>query len=225
MFFILVPAFVPWLFIVASQSVHRQCFYCAVISYPSVMLLVHLLGVSLLLLLRSILFMKKLSLIFLIGIAFILATFKARAQVKSKSFGFVLKRLLSHNVPEIPVSTVAALPGAYTFLDAREYDEFSVSHLPSAIHVGYKDFKVDSLKNIIRNKPVIVYCSIGKRSEDITGILIKQGYTKVYNLYGGIFEWVNQGHAVYDLQNKQTTNVHAYNWLWGRFLDKGNKVF
>lgn len=169
--------------------------------------------------------MKKFSTIFFICLMFILFAIVAKAQVKSKPLGFVLKRLLSHNVPEISVARAAASPGSYTFIDSREYDEYSVSHLPEAIYSGYKDFKMDALKDVRKDRPLIVYCSIGKRSEDITGKLIKQGYTNVYNLYGGIFEWVNEGYPVYDHQNKRTQNVHAYNWLWGRFLQKGNKVY
>ena len=72
---------------------------------------------------------------------------------------------------------------------------------------------------------VIVYCSIGKRSEDVTLKLKKAGYTNVKNLYGGIFEWVNQGHPVYNNNNIVTDSVHAYGNFWGKWLDKGVKVY
>ena len=55
--------------------------------------------------------------------------------------------------------------------------------------------------------------------------LQKEGFTNVHNLYGGIFEWVNQGHAVYDLNNKPVNKVHGYSRLWGRFVDRGEKVY
>ena len=47
---------------------------------------------------------------------------------------------------------------------------------------------------IIRTRkktPTIVYCTIGARSETIGEKLKKNGFTNVYNLYGGIFEWKN----------------------------------
>ena len=47
-----------------------------------------------------------------------------------------------------------------------------------------------------------MYCSIGKRSEKVTQKLKKAGYNNVSNLYGGIFEWVNQGNEVVDTNNK-----------------------
>jgi predicted sulfurtransferase len=70
-----------------------------------------------------------------------------------------------------------------------------------------------------------VYCSIGKRSESITQKLSKAGYGNVSNLYGGIFEWVNQGNGVVDVNNKQTNKIHAYGKFWGQWLHKGEKVY
>jgi rhodanese-related sulfurtransferase len=169
--------------------------------------------------------MRKLSLLIPIAIAFTLTAFIAKAQVKSKSYGMVLKRLLSHKVPEISVSHVALSNNKYILLDARENEEFAVSHIPDAIHVGYKNFNAEAIKSISKDKPIVVYCSIGKRSENITERLMKQGYTNVSNLYGGIFEWMNQGQPVHDMENKRTDKVHAYNWIWGRFLEKGKKVY
>jgi len=149
----------------------------------------------------------------------------ATAQVKSKTFNFVLKTMLSGDVPTITVADAAKTTREYVFLDAREEEEYGVSHLPNAKFVGYKNFDLSHVKNIPKEKPIVVYCAIGKRSEDITEKLTKAGYKNVKNLYGGIFEWVNQDHEVYDNQNRKTLNVHAYNRLWGRFLDKGNKVY
>jgi rhodanese-related sulfurtransferase len=168
--------------------------------------------------------MKRVILIFLISIAFIFLFIELSAG-RSKSFAFVLKRLLSHKVPEISINNAAALYGSYIFLDARENNEYVVSHLPGAIYVGYKEFKAEVLKSISKDKPIVVYCSIGKRSESIAEKLISEGYKNVSNLYGGIFEWVNQGHEVYDRTNKKTPNVHAYSFAWGRFLNNGKKVY
>jgi rhodanese-related sulfurtransferase len=147
------------------------------------------------------------------------------AQVKSTAFNLVLKTMLSANVPKITVAEAATAMNTYVFLDAREEEEYAVSHLPDAQFVGYKNFDLSNVKNIPKDKPIVVYCSIGKRSEDITETLTKAGYTNVKNLYGGIFEWINQDHEVYDKQDKKTSNVHAYSRLWGKFLHKGNKVY
>lgn len=147
------------------------------------------------------------------------------AQVQSKSFNFVLKTLLSHDVPEITVPAAAKLQGETTFLDAREPEEYQVSHLPNARFTGYKHFDESVVHDLPKNAKIVVYCAVGKRSENIAERLQKEGFTNVHNLYGGIFEWVNQGHAVYDLNNKPVNKVHGYSRLWGRFVDRGEKVY
>jgi rhodanese-related sulfurtransferase len=147
------------------------------------------------------------------------------AQVKNGSFDFTLKMLLSRDVPEITVSDAAKHRNQYLFLDAREQKEYNVSHLPNTRFIGYNGFDIAAMKGIEKDKHLVIYCSIGKRSEDITRKLKKWGYTNVQNLYGGIFEWVNSGNTVYDLHNKPTDKVHAYGKIWGRFLDKGTKVY
>ncbi|MEO6583750.1 MAG: rhodanese-like domain-containing protein [Ferruginibacter sp.] len=146
-------------------------------------------------------------------------------QVKDKTFNMFLNAILTNKVKHVSVEEVTKSKVDYTFVDAREVNEYNVSHLKNSIFVGYDDFSMEGLKNIPKDRPIIVYCSVGKRSEKITAKLKKSGYRNVSNLYGGIFEWVNQDHPVYDLQNKQTMNVHAFNKFWGRFVDKGNKVY
>lgn len=50
------------------------------------------------------------------------------------------------------------------------------------------------------------------------------GFKNVSNLYGGIFEWVNQAHEIVNDSGK-TDSVHAYNRFWGMWLQKGKKVY
>ncbi|AXT21091.1 rhodanese-like domain-containing protein [Flavobacteriaceae bacterium AU392] len=112
-------------------------------------------------------------------------------------------------------------------LDAREIEEYNVSHIKDAIYVGYKDFKIKDVEKEIKNKneKVVVYCSLGVRSEDIAEKLKKAGYTNVYNLFGGIFEWKNNDYDVYNSSNKITENVHAFSEEWSKWLTKGQKVY
>ena len=168
---------------------------------------------------------KKVTFKTLLAFCIVFSIINVDAQVKSGSFNFTLKILLSGSTPTINISDAAARFSTYTFLDARELKEYDVSHLQNAIFVGSKTFSLDKVKNIQKNQPVIVYCSIGKRSEDMTLKLKNAGYTNVNNLYGGIFEWVNQGHAVYNNKNIVTDSVHAYGHFWGKYLDKGVKVY
>lgn len=105
-------------------------------------------------------------------------------------------------------------------LDSRERKEYNVSHIENAIYVGYNSFDVTALKDIDKNSKIYVYCSVGYRSEKIGEKLIEAGYTKVYNLYGGIFNWSNNGFPLVDENGKTTTNVHGYDKEWAKWINK-----
>ncbi len=160
----------------------------------------------------------------LLASCLLLLTMVTFAQVKSESYSLMLKGLLHHSVPEIQVQEAATDASTLVFLDARESAEFAVSHLAGAIPVGYDHFTVAALPDISKNAHVVVYCSVGYRSEKVAEQLQAAGYTNVSNLYGGIFEWVNQGHPVVDSVGP-TERVHAYSWTWGVWLQKGKKVY
>jgi rhodanese-related sulfurtransferase len=148
----------------------------------------------------------------------------AQKKVATGSFNTLLKMMLKHDVKEITVPEAVAKKNVL-FADAREKKEFDVSHINNALFAGYDDFSLSRLNNIPKDREIIVYCSIGKRSEKITEKLMEAGYTNVSNLYGGIFEWVNQGNSVVDLNNRNTNKVHAFGKFWGRWLEKGEKVY
>ena len=109
-------------------------------------------------------------------------------------------------------------------LDTRAQVEYDISHLKNAVWLGYEYLNLKGLEDIDKNQQLIVYCSIGVRSEQIGEQLKAMGYDNIKNLYGGIFEWSNQGYPVYQDQ-QQTQKVHAYNKFWEKFLLKAEKVF
>jgi rhodanese-related sulfurtransferase len=146
-----------------------------------------------------------------------------RGSVSSGAYNLLLKTLLTHTVPEVSVADLTLSHGTL-LLDAREKPEYQVSHIANAILVGYDKLDLSTLKNVDKHKPIIVYCSVGYRSEKVAEKLISQGFTNVKNLYGGIFEWKNEGKEVINDQGI-TENVHAFSRTWGIWLKKGNKVY
>lgn len=160
-----------------------------------------------------------------LALLLLLLTLAVNAQVQSGAYRVMLKKLLSHTVPEMQVQQLATDTSHAWLLDARKQREYEVSHLDKAVWVGYDHFQVSTLPDSIRkDQPIVVYCSVGYRSEKVAEKLIAAGYTRVSNLYGGIFEWVNQGHTVHDQQGI-TQRVHAYDRTWGIWLRKGKKVY
>ena len=111
--------------------------------------------------------------------------------------------------------------------DTRKKEEFNISHIPGAKYLGYKDFDQKRLGNLPKDTPIVLYCSIGYRSEKIGERLVELGYTNVYNLYGSIFDWVNRGLEVVDQHDQPTQKVHTYNRNWSKWVDesKAQKVW
>jgi len=137
-----------------------------------------------------------------------------------------LNSIYRHSVKTITVAELAPMmkQGAVV-LDTREQDEFDVSHIRHARHVGYIWFDMREVYDIPKTDTVVVYCTIGNRSERIGEKLKKAGYQHVFNLYGGIYEWINQRNPVYNANDVQTTEVHVYDKNWSQWLIRGTHVY
>ncbi len=147
------------------------------------------------------------------------------AQIKNPEFKQMLDSAYQHTVPLISVEDFIKMDKSQLFvLDTREKEEFNVSHLKNARNVGYFWFDMRNIYDIPLDATVIVYCTIGTRSEKIGEKLIDAGYKNVYNLYGSIFEWINQGHPVYKKDDVQTSEIHTYNKSYSRWVERGSKV-
>ncbi len=111
------------------------------------------------------------------------------------------------------------------FLDTRKKEEFDISHLKNAKWVGYDEFNLNSvIKHIPLTAEIIVYCSIGARSQNIGEQLKKVGYRNVKNLYGGLFNWANHNYPMYDNLGNQTDQIHGYSKDWGKWINNQKKV-
>ncbi len=141
--------------------------------------------------------------------------------VDNPDFDKTIRSYLSFSVPVITCKDLASIKGDVTLLDARELEEYTISHIPGAAHVGFNDFQDSAVKDIPRDQPIVVYCSIGYRSEKIGEKLQAMGFSNVQNLYGSIFEWVNQGHPVV-ARDQETMDLHTYNKKWGKWVENPN---
>lgn len=145
-----------------------------------------------------------------------------------KNLKQLLKKHNTESVSYISVNDLKKEADNVILLDSRELKEFKVSHLKNATCVGYDNFNLNkTIKQLPsdKNTKIVVYCSLGIRSEDIAEQLKKKGFTNVYNLYGGIFEWKNQNNAVVNSEGIQTNKVHTFNKEWSKWLQKGIKIY
>jgi len=139
----------------------------------------------------------------------------------------LLKKYNTESVPYIYTDSLQKISKDIILLDGREKKEYKVSHLKGAKFVGYEKFNLKKTIKSLPNKEacIVVYCSLGVRSEDIAEKLKEAGYTNVFNLYGGIFEWKNNENKVVNQKGIETQKVHAFSKEWGVWLTKGIKVY
>lgn len=168
--------------------------------------------------------MKSSSFSFLLWISLVLISCSSSgAQVQGlcldEKFDKEIANTIRFTVPVIGVEELEANHSSYAIFDTRRKDEFEVSHIPGATYLGYKDFDERHLVEIPKDAKIVLYCSIGYRSEKIAQRLQALGYQNVFNLYGSIFEWANRSFPLEDVDGKSTTKVHTYNRTWSRWVD------
>lgn len=139
----------------------------------------------------------------------------------------LLQKYNSGNVPYMSVEELRMnqLNNEVLILDAREYEEYEVSHIKNALFLGYDNFEISKLNAYSKDTPIVVYCSLGIRSEKIAKKLEKAGYNKVWNLYGGIFSWKDTGYEVINMEGQETEKVHAYSKTWSKWLNNAQKIY
>lgn len=134
------------------------------------------------------------------------------------AFDKMLKDMLQFTVPFVHVEQVYEHLDNYILLDTRDQEEYDISHIKGARRAGYDDFNLDEWTYLEKDKPIVLYCSVGYRSEKIGERFLSAGYHHVYNLYGSIFAWVNKGYPVVKSVDAPTKEVHTYNRRWSKWV-------
>ena len=79
----------------------------------------------------------------------------------------LLQKYNDQTVPYISVQELKKDAHSYLILDTRKKKEFEISHIPNAIWGSEKvDLKNPAFAKAKKNQPIVVYCSVGIRSED-----------------------------------------------------------
>ncbi|GJM31748.1 MAG: hypothetical protein DHS20C18_07490 [Saprospiraceae bacterium] len=143
-----------------------------------------------------------------------------RAKVQDEDFDEKISGLINFTVPTIGVTELHNIQNEVFIFDTRKWEEYEVSHIPGAKYLGYGDFEASRMDDVPKDAPIVLYCSIGYRSEKIGEKLQALGFTNVSNLYGSIFEWVNHDYKIVDKYEKPTRKLHTYNRNWSKWVDE-----
>ena len=99
--------------------------------------------------------------------------------------GFVAENILTNKVKVIQWHELLKMDlNSITIIDVRTEEEFNLGRVENAINIPVDTIR-ERLKEIHKNKKIIVYCGVGLRAYIAIRILMNNGFTQVYNLSGG----------------------------------------
>ncbi len=90
-------------------------------------------------------------------------------------------------------------------LDVRDQSEYNVNHICNATLIPLLELesRITDLEPY-NDTEIIVYCLSGGRSSSASQILVNNGFIKIYNMQGGITEWISSGYEICPTENEQT---------------------
>lgn len=147
--------------------------------------------------------------------------FGALTSCAQQDFNSTVDSYLEYTVDTLSPSTLLPIINNVKLIDARSSSEYNTSKIKGAQFVNYDKPNLKHL-SITKEDTIVVYCTIGYRSEKIAEKLKKKGYNNVYNLYGGIIKWVNDSNNVCAPNGMTTNFVHTYDASWGKWLTNIN---
>lgn len=107
----------------------------------------------------------------------------------STSSNSAIGQVINKKVSKTEFSQLIKKPGAQ-LIDVRTPREFSNGFISGAKNIDYNgDSFEKQMKKLDKNKPVLVYCAAGGRSENAAELLKEWGFKEVYDLEGGYNAW------------------------------------
>ena len=76
-------------------------------------------------------------------------------------------------------------------LDVRTTEEFETSRIPYSVNIDFYNPEIfmQEIGKLDKDKSYYIYCRTGVRSANSCHLMKELGFTKTYNLIGGIVDW------------------------------------
>jgi rhodanese-related sulfurtransferase len=93
-----------------------------------------------------------------------------------------------------PQDAIRLMNGGAAVVDVRNKEAFAEGHVGGARHLGPDQLAnaAETLKKH-KEKPVVLYCETGASASRVMRQLHASGFTKVFNLRGGLAAWRAEG--------------------------------
>ncbi len=106
----------------------------------------------------------------------------------------LLKKILKNkkSISHYAVRKISKLSNSpYQIVDMRKVEEYNKGHVIGAISIPYNDWvRLMKIRDIDKNKKIILICKYGEQSIKARKILIDRGYKHVLYMRDGIKYWI-----------------------------------
>lgn len=129
---------------------------------------------------------------------------------------FSCKNINSQIIEDVGVAQFQLLVNNHKgiIIDVRTPQEFSSGHIKDATNINfYADEFMDKLKILRKDIPIYVYCRSGGRSSAAANKMEELGFTKVYNLIGGVGAWKSANNVIIKSEISKKVNHPTFSLL------------
>jgi rhodanese-related sulfurtransferase len=106
------------------------------------------------------------------------------AMIRDEEAGQVLEE-----VAAVELQRRLAEPDPPLLVDVRTDEERALARIDPSLHISLQEFLERAPREIPRDAEVVVYCHSGMRSAQATLWMLRNGWSRVRNLEGGIDAW------------------------------------
>jgi rhodanese-related sulfurtransferase len=130
----------------------------------------------------------KIALLIILSIGFISCAQSTKSESNTiETKGDIVVSLISPN-------DLNAKLGDIQLIDVRTPKEYAEGHLTNSVNINFHDATfADDMNKLDKDKELYIYCRSGGRSGKASKQLEKMGFTRVYDLQGGIISWNKNG--------------------------------
>lgn len=112
------------------------------------------------------------------------------------------------NLVHLSPQEFTQLPNSPLLIDVRTQLEYSTGHAPTAVNLSlhrllmgksrwFRNWVLPQwFRDLPKDKPVAVICLTAHRSPIAAEFLVKEGFTTVFNITGGMMEWRRLGYSI-----------------------------
>lgn len=137
-------------------------------------------------------------------VSFISLSCKNNQANKTNNSGTVSSKVSSSDTQTIKDKITVLSPSEFKeksqnnpIIDVRTPMEFSQGYIKGAKNINFFDSNfTKQINSFDKSKPIYVYCKTGHRSEIASEKMIQLGFKEVYDLKGGIINWVRSNNKI-----------------------------